>query len=114
MEQWSTLSNIVNYVHYDSNPRNFYNLDVKTVDQKSHKKIYNKFKEENRKILELDFDNTPDKLREYLDMYEGVQSDILNNTRFDVNSDLSTTYLGRIDMTRASKIKEEVKIPYIR
>ena len=42
-------------------------------------------------------------------MYEGVQSEVIQTTRFDENSDLSTTYLGRIDMTRASKIKAEEK-----
>ena len=44
-------------------------------------------------------------------MYEGVQSEVLSTTRFDKNSDLSTTYLGRIDMTRAHKIKAEEKFP---
>ena len=28
MEQWSILSNAVNYVQYDRNPRDFYNLDA--------------------------------------------------------------------------------------
>ena len=27
MEQWSILSNIVNYIQYDRHPRNFYNLN---------------------------------------------------------------------------------------
>ena len=40
-------------------------------------------------------------------MYVGVQSEVLSTTRFDKNSDLSTTYLGRIDMTKSSKIKAE-------
>ena len=41
-------------------------------------------KEEERGILEIDFGQTPDILREeYLDMYEGIQSEILNTTRFD-------------------------------
>ena len=44
-------------------------------------------------------------------MYEGVQSEVLSTTRFHENSDLSMTYLGRIDMTRASKIKAEEKFP---
>ena len=39
-------------------------------------------------------------------MYEGVQSEVLNTTRFDKSSDLSTTYVGRTDMTTI-KIKEE-------
>ena len=40
-------------------------------------------------------------------MYEGVQSEVINTTRIDGNSDFGTTYLGKIDMTRASKIKAE-------
>ena len=52
--------------------------------------------EEERQILDLDFANTPEKLRgDYLDMYEGIQSEVISSTRFDENSDLSTTYLGR-------------------
>ena len=34
----------------DRHPKNLYDLDIKTVDQKSHKKIYGK--EEQRQILE--------------------------------------------------------------
>ena len=44
-------------------------------------------------------------------MYEGVKSEVLSTTKFDENLDLSTTYLGRIDMTRASKIRIEEKFP---
>ena len=77
MEQRSILSNIVNYVQYARNPNFFYDLDVETIDQKNHRKIYNRLKEEDRQILDLVFGNTPDKLRkEYLDMYESaVRSD---------------------------------------
>ena len=38
MEWWSIPSNYVNYVHYDKNPRDFYNLNVQALDQKNHKK----------------------------------------------------------------------------
>ena len=34
IEQWSILSNIVDYVQYDRNPRHFY----KVIDQKYHMK----------------------------------------------------------------------------
>ena len=45
-------------------------------------------------MLELDFADMPEKLKEeYLDIYDGIQSEILSTTRFDENSDLSTTYL---------------------
>ena len=54
MEQWSILSNIVNYVQYDRHPRNFNDLDIKTIDQKNQEKIYSKTKEEERHILDLD------------------------------------------------------------
>ena len=63
-------------------------------------------------MLELDFGDTPEKLKEeYLDIYKGIQTEILSTTRFDENSDLSTTYLGRVDITRASKIKAEETFP---
>ena len=112
MEQGLILSNVVNYMKYDRNSRNSYHLDIKTIDQKNHMRIYEILKEEERQILELDSGNTSDKLRrEYLDMYEGVQSEVINTTRVDENSDLNMTYLGRTDMTRASKIKVEETVP---
>ena len=65
-----------------------------------------------RQLLELDFHNTPEKLKgEYLDMYAEIHSEILSTTRFDENSDLSTTYLGRVDTTTVSKIKAEERFP---
>ena len=110
MEQWSVLSNVVNYVQYNRHFKNFYNLDIKAREQKNHKKIHNK--EEERQMLKLDFGDTPEKLvGEYLDMYKGIHSEILSTTRFDENSDLSTTYLGRVDIRRASKIKVEERFP---
>ena len=67
---------------------------------------------EERDILELDFGPTPDILKEgYLDIYEGMQSEILNTTRFDENPDLSTTCLGKVDRLKNSKIKAEESFP---
>ena len=41
-----------------------------------------------RKILELDFGNTPKKFKSvYLDMYKGTQSEVISTTRFDENAD---------------------------
>ena len=57
MDQWSILSNVVNYVKYERHPRNYYDLDIKTRDQKSHKKMYGN--EEERHVLELGFGNAP-------------------------------------------------------
>ena len=45
-----------------------------------------------RDTSELDFGQVPDILREeYLDVYESKQSEIVNITRFNENSVLSTT-----------------------
>ena len=43
----------------------------------------------------------PEELKgEYLDMYKGIQSEVINTTGHDKNLDWSTTYLGRVDITR--------------
>ena len=45
--------------------------------------------EEERETTEVDFGVTPQILHEeYLDVYEGIQSEIVNSTRFNENSDL--------------------------
>ena len=32
-----------------------------------------------------------------MDIYEGIHSEIVSSNRFNKNSDISTTYLGRIE-----------------
>ena len=45
---------------------------------------------------------------EYLDVYEAIQSDIVSSSRFDENSDISRTYLGRIGQEKSqNKLKAE-------
>ena len=79
MEQWSILSNVVNYIEYNRHPKNFHNLNT-----------------------------TLEKLKEeYLDVYKGIQLEILCSRRFDENSDLSTTYFRSIDTIKNSNIKAE-------
>ena len=51
-------------------------------------------------FFRIDLACTSDRsMEEYLDRYEGVKSEILNTIRFDENSGLSATYLGRSGMT---------------
>ena len=67
---------------------------------------------EERDVVELDFGPTPSIFKEvYLDIYKGIQSEILNTTRFDKNSDLSTTYSGKSDRSKNDKIKAEESFP---
>ena len=52
----------------------------------------------------MDFGDTPDELKEeYLEVYEDIQSEILNTTRFDENSHLSTTYVGKVDISKNNR-----------
>ena len=62
----------VSYIQYDRHPKDYHDLDIKAVDLTGHKKIFNK--EEEKQMLDLEFGNTPEKLKEeYLDMYKGIQ-----------------------------------------
>ena len=38
MEQWSILSNLVNYIQYDRHPKNFYYLDIIAVNKEKYKR----------------------------------------------------------------------------
>ena len=67
MEQWSILSNLINYVQYDKQPKDFHTMSVTPVN-KMKNKTKSKMDEEERPISEIDFRNTSDKLKEeYLD-----------------------------------------------
>ena len=89
-EQWSILSNILNYVQHSRFHLMNHTLDIKAVN-----KYQSKPYADNREFKELDFGVTPQKLQEeYMDIYEGIHSEIVSSNRFDKNSDISTTYLG--------------------
>ena len=105
MEQWSILSNMLNYIQYDKHPKNFHNLGISAINV--HK---NGSDAKNEKGMEeIGFGPTLDILKEeYLDVYKGIQSEIVTTTRFDENSDLSTIYLGKSDRSKNDKLKAEV------
>ena len=91
MEQWSILSNILNYIQHDRHHTMNHNLSIGAVNKY---KNYPETKEE-REFTELNFGSMPQKLcEEYLDVYEDIQSEIVNTTRFGENFDLSMAYLG--------------------
>ena len=47
-----------------------------------------------------------------MDIYEGIHSDIVSSNRFNENSDISTTYLGRIKNEGSQdKLKAEDSFP---
>ena len=109
MEQWSIVHKALNCIQSDRYPKNYDNLGISAVN-KCRKNLCTE--EEERDILESDFGQMPDLLKEeYLDVYVGIQSEILSTTRFDENSDLSTTYLGKPDRSKSNKIKAEESFP---
>ena len=46
-----------------------------------------------------------------MDIYEGIHSEIVSSNRFDENSDISTTYLGRVGKENQHKLKSEESFP---
>ena len=111
MEQWSILSNVINYVQYSKNPRNFHAMLVKPTN-KNKINIGRRQREKDRSVLEVFLVDTSDRLIEgYLDRYKGMKSEILITTRFDKNADLSMTYLGKTSMIRNHKMVAEEKFP---
>ena len=72
MEKWSILSNVINYVQYSKNPKNFHVVSVKSTN-KNKINIGRKQGEKDRPTSEVSLVDTSDKLtEEYLDRYEGV------------------------------------------
>ena len=66
-----------------------------------------------KEFRELDFGTVPqNQQEEYLDMYEGIQSDIVSSSRFDENSDINTRYLDKIESKEIQdKLKAEDSFP---
>ena len=89
IEQWSILSNVINYVQYSKNPKNFHAMSIKPIN-KSKFTVERNRGEKDGFTSEVSLVDTSDRLtEEYLDRYEGVKSEILYTTTFDENSDLS-------------------------
>ena len=84
-----------------------YTVDVKAMNR------YKSKPNVNREFKELDFGTMPQKLQEeYMDIYEGIHSDIVSSNRFNENSDISTTYLGKTENgDNKDKLKAEESFP---
>ena len=80
-----------------------HSLNIKPVNR------YKVKPNEERDFREVDFGTNSQNLQdEYLDVYKGIQSDIVSSSRFDENSDISMTYLGRIGQEESQdKLKAE-------
>ena len=107
MEQWSILSNVLNYAQHSRLNSMNHMLDIKAVDKYEYRPS-----KDSREFKEIDFGATPQKLQEeYMDVYEGIHSEVVSSNRFDENSDISTTYLGRVNKEIQNKLKAEESFP---
>ena len=110
MKNWSIFSYNVRYVQH--NQRTTQNLNFDTLDYRNHRDLYLQLKEEPLPILDMDFGLYPNMTKaRYLDAYEDIYAEMVYASKFDENSDLSTTYLGKTDTTRNTKIKAEERFP---
>ena len=108
MEDWSILSDHVRYVKHDDGLETFHKLNVNMLNYCQHKDLYQELKGKEILTLDVDFCNSPEKLKsEYLDVYEGVYAEIVSTNQFDEHSDLSSTYLGQVNMTRYTEVTAE-------
>ena len=87
-------------------------VDIKMIDYRDHKRMYKKMGKEEGEWLNIDFGESPEIMRnKYMDVYDEIYAEVVTTSKFDENVDLSTTYLGRIDMKREDVMKAEESFP---
>ena len=110
MKNWSIFSDNIRYVQHDQITAQ--DLDLDTLDYRNHQGLYFQLKDKEIETLDIDFGLYPDVTKaRYLDVYEDVYAEMVCASKFDKNSDLSTTYLGQTNMTRSTRIKAEERFP---
>ena len=111
MEQWSILSDNIVYIRSEDNDI-MNGINIKLIDYREHRRMYRKMDKERGERLDIDFGESPEIMRKkYLDVYNKIYAEVVTTSRFDENVDLSTTYLGRIDMKREQVMKAEESFP---
>ena len=111
MEEWSILSDHVKNVTH-SKSETFQKLSINSMNYRQNRDLYRSLNNEQTLKTNLNFGNSPENLKtEYLDMYEGVYVEVISTDKFDEDTDISTTYLGQVDMTRNTEVKAEENFP---
>ena len=107
MESWSILSDHVKYIQHDESD-NLHNMNFDSLNYHVNEDIYKDLKEQEILKTSIDFSGMSEKLKsDYLDVYDGVYAEVISTNRFDEDTDLSTTYLGQVDMSRKIEVKAE-------
>ena len=111
IEEWSILSDHVKYVKHDGSGT-FINLNINALNYCQNKDLYKELKEKGMLKASVNFGRSPKKLRsEYLDVYEGEYAEVISTDRFDEDTNLSTTYLGQVNISRDTEVKAEASFP---
>ena len=112
MEDWSILSDHVKYVRHDDGSETFHKLNVNTLNYCQNEYLYQELKGKDILTVGVDFGRSPENLKsKYLHVYKGVYAEIVSTNWFDENSDLSTTYLGQVNMSRDTEVSAEERCP---
>ena len=111
MKEWSILSDHVKYVTSDRS-ETFHKLNIDQMNYRHERDLYKELQEKELLSADVNFGRSPEKLKaEYLAVYEGMYAKVISTDRFDEDTDLSTTYLGQVDMTRSTEVKAEDNFP---
>ena len=82
------------------------------MNYRQNRDLYKSLNNEQTNKTSLNFGNSPENLKaEYLDVYEGVYAEIISTDKFNEDTDISTTYLGQVDITRDTEVKAEESFP---
>ena len=111
MEQWSILSDNIVYVRSEDNDI-MNGINIKPIDYRECERLYRNMGKEGGERLDIDFGESLEIMRNrYMDVYDNIYAEVVMTSKFDENVDLSTTYLGRIDMKREEVMKAEESFP---
>ena len=111
IEEWSILSDHVKYIMHDGSEA-FHMLNIDSLNYQQNKDLYKEFKEKEVFNASVNFDRSLEKFKaDYLDIYEGVYAEVISTDRFEEDTDLGTTYLGWVNMTRDTEVKAEESFP---
>ena len=111
MEVWSILSDHVKYITHGKS-ETFQKLSINSMNYRQNRHLYRSLNNEQTIKTNLNFGNSPENLKtEYLDVYKGVYAEVISTDKFDEDTDISTTYLGQVDITRKTEVKAEENFP---
>ena len=94
VEEWSILSDHVKYVTHGKSEV-FQKLSIYSMNFRQNKDLYKSLNNEQTIRTSLNFGNSPENLKsDYLDVYEGIYTEVISADKFDEDTDISTTHLG--------------------